>query len=67
MSNILWTCKISSRKLVTFSWDVVCAPIEKWGLNIKKPSIFNKSLLCKLTFKVSASESFVFTFLRSRF
>lgn len=59
--------KISSRKLVTIPRGVVWALVEKGDFNIKRRAIFNKSLLCKLTFKVSATESFVYTFLHSCF
>lgn len=48
-------------------WGDVCLPHDEGGINVKRPSAFNKALLCKLAFKVNANDSFVHKFLHSRF
>lgn len=49
------------------SWDISCRSREEGGLNIKHLRTLNRSLLCKLAFKLVVVDSFGFAFLHRRF
>lgn len=33
------------RKLHLLNWDMICKPIEMWGIGLRKASLLNKALL----------------------
>lgn len=61
-----WMGTVSSGKMVTVPWRVVCVSTNEGVLNIKRPVSFTNILLCKLAFKFTAFDSIVYSFFRSQ-
>ena len=46
--NFLWISDVKIKKLISVKWDNCCAPLDGGGIGLKKLSLLNKALLCKL-------------------
>jgi hypothetical protein len=53
--NFIWSGDISTRKICTVGWKLVCRPIASGGLGIRSVASINESLILKLGWSLMAS------------
>lgn len=51
--RFFWNSEDKRHKMIFFGWTRICRPKSEGGLNIKELLSWNKSLICKLIFKLS--------------
>lgn len=64
--NFLGSSSILHRKVITVAWNQYCLSLAIGGLGIKNLSLFNKSLLSSMAWKILTDPSIVLVFLNSR-
>jgi hypothetical protein len=65
--NFVWSGSVDTKKLVTLSWDKVCAPVSSDGLGLRRLKDMNKVGYVKLYWELIKSDKQWATTLRGRF